>query len=391
MSYPSLGDEHPTLTGLAMALIDVVRSWSGEIHVAAGASAWMHHMDFTKRTESLGDHLDAAMVLADTAHFHSALALTRTALEHHLIDRLLLLADRYEEVVRPPDADLIDEWEAEWRSRSAAWTRDVESVERVRNGAALRLVRLGYKVRDDAGDIQEQISPYWSALENYDAFAGHPDLQAETVRPFLSPDDREDWARRNQAIYGAFLRWRSICSNLELSQLTSTMELVQLQVHYSFLSAFTHASNSGYEVNRLARLPGPSAAHLLGELAALYAIVLAAAEIRAWSPYMAQRPRLLAPLSPETVALVDRAEDIAGYFWFLVGGPQLYDFCQEANGRAHPRLLAGDRPDCSPADLSPGEVGYYPNPFERLARMHIGEREMMTGFGFPPAWTELHW
>jgi hypothetical protein len=54
----------------------------------------------------------------------------------------------------------------------------VVSVERVRNGRALRLVRLGHKVRDDAGNVREGISPYWVAMEHYDASSGTP-----TFRP----------------------------------------------------------------------------------------------------------------------------------------------------------------------------------------------------------------
>jgi hypothetical protein len=71
-----------------------------------------------------------------------------------------------------------------------------------------------------------------------------------TVHPFDSLDEREVWAKRNQALYGAFLRWGSICSNLELSHLASRAEIVQLQVHYAFLSAFAHATKAGYEVDR---------------------------------------------------------------------------------------------------------------------------------------------
>jgi hypothetical protein len=48
-----------------------------------------------------------------------------------------------------------------------------------------------------------QISPYWVAMEHYDAFLGHPDVQALTVRPFDSLDEREIWAKRNQALFGA--------------------------------------------------------------------------------------------------------------------------------------------------------------------------------------------
>ncbi len=212
----TLTAEHPTLAGLASSLVSELEHWSGEIRIAEGASAWMHHGQFAERTEHLAGHLSAILILAEEGRFTSSLAVARTALEHHIIDRLLLLADRYVDTVRPEDPALIDQWDADWGTKSEPWTRDVVSIERVSNGRALRLVRAGHKVRDEAGEEREQISPYWLALEQYDAFLGHPDTHPHIVQPYHELDERVEWASRNQALYGAFLRWRSLCSNLRL-------------------------------------------------------------------------------------------------------------------------------------------------------------------------------
>ncbi|HZA87730.1 MAG TPA: hypothetical protein VE466_12710 [Acidimicrobiales bacterium] len=358
---------------------------------APGANAWTHHGDFAARTEQLAGHLEATLALAEEGRFPSALALARTALEHHLLDRLLLLADRYEEIVRPPEPELLEEWEQAWAQKTERWTWDVGSIERVRSGKALRLVRLGHKVLDNAGKVREQISPYWVAMEHYDAFLGHPDVQALTVRPFDSLDERELWARTNQAIYGAFLRWGSICWNLELSELASRAEIVQLQVHYAFLSAFTHATKSGFEVDRRPFPNSPPASHVMGELALLYVATIAISEVKSWAAYVGRRVHLLAPLGSTTTDLVTRAEQVTAYFWFLGGHPQPFDYCQEANRRAHPLLLAGQPGEVEPSELQPADVGYYPNPFDRLQHLHTGGQELTTGFGFAPSWSSLHW
>lgn len=125
----------------------------------------MHHGQFAERTEHLASHLAEIVVLAEDGRFTSSMAVARTALDHHIIDRLLLLADRYVDTVSPEDPALIDQWEADWETKSELWTRDVVSIERVRRGRALRLVRVGHKLRDDGGEEREQISPYWRALE----------------------------------------------------------------------------------------------------------------------------------------------------------------------------------------------------------------------------------
>jgi hypothetical protein len=159
----NLTTEHPTLAATAAELLAHVDLWSDEVRSAQGASAWVHHGEFARRTEQLAGHLEATIALAEEGRFPSAFAVARTALEHHLLDRLLLLADRYEEIVQPLDPELLEEWEQAWVQRTEQWTRDVVSVERVRNGRALRLVRLGHKVRDNAGNVREGISPYWVA------------------------------------------------------------------------------------------------------------------------------------------------------------------------------------------------------------------------------------
>ena len=351
----------------------------------------MHHNDFAERTQCLAGHLSAAITLADEGEFASSMAIARTALEHHVVDRLLLLADRYVEIVQPDDPVLLEHWEADWLSKSEPWTRDVVSVEKVRNGRALRLVRSGHSVRDEAGVERERISPYWVALEHYDAFVGHPEAQAHTVKPFDDVDDRVEWAARNQALYGAFLRWRSLCSNLQLNDLMSEPEIVHLQVHYSFLSAFTHATSSGYNIDRRSMREGPSAAHVLGELTLLYVTALAIAQVDTWVRYADRRPHLLMAVRNELLETVGRAREVISYFWFLGGEPQAFDRYQEANRRAHPRLLSGERPAMRPEDLDTHEIGYYGNPFERLRRMHVGEQELMTGFSFAPMWRELRW
>jgi hypothetical protein len=112
----------------------------------------MQHTEFADRSEDLAAHIRSALLLSESRLFSSALAVTRTALEHHLLDRLLLLADRYEETIGPDDITLIEQWEREFADKRAPWTADVTSITRTSNGRALKVVRRGHAVknRDDA-------------------------------------------------------------------------------------------------------------------------------------------------------------------------------------------------------------------------------------------------
>lgn len=383
---PSLAAEHPTLTTIALELVEVLTRWSDQVVPAPGTNAWLHHIDLSNRTEDLARHLQGVLLLGEAGLFPSALALARTALEHHLLDRLMLLADRYEDIIRPTDPAEVDQWERDFEERSEPWTHDVTSIERTKDRQALKVVRTGHKV----ADTDEQISPYWVALEHYDPFLGHPDIQAATAQPFRSVEDLESWARRNQTVYGRFLKWNSILWNLQLSALVTPGDLVHLQVHYSFLSAFTHGTSSSSGTSR--GMPGgPSTEHVLGELVLLYVIAIAIAEIRSWDTYINRRPQLLAPIGDEIKDGWSSGGLVIDYFWFLGGSPQPFDYYQEANRRAHPLLLSGKSPTFTPATIPSAEVGYYSNPIERLRRMHVGENEIMTGFGFSAVWPALHW
>jgi hypothetical protein len=100
VALDGLRREHPTLTRHVEDVLDGLATWSAEVRAAPGGSVWLHHTEFAERTEHLAGHLAAVLDLAESGRFASAMSVARTALEHHVIDRLLLLADSYVEVVR---------------------------------------------------------------------------------------------------------------------------------------------------------------------------------------------------------------------------------------------------------------------------------------------------
>lgn len=63
----------------------------------------MQHYEFAERAGDLAAHLDAALTLADQALYASSLALIRTALEHQVLDELLLIATLYGETLEITD------------------------------------------------------------------------------------------------------------------------------------------------------------------------------------------------------------------------------------------------------------------------------------------------
>ena len=123
MTREYLRAEHPTLASVAFEMLDLISDISNLVHPAPEGSVWMQHIEFADRSEELAEHLRSALLLSESRLFPSALAVTRTALEHHLLDRLLLLADRYEETIRPVDFTQIEQWEREHADKSALGQR----------------------------------------------------------------------------------------------------------------------------------------------------------------------------------------------------------------------------------------------------------------------------
>jgi non-ribosomal peptide synthetase component F len=86
-------DDHGTLPVHAERMLQ--RLETIENLAVTGETAHMQHMDHAKRVRQLAHHLRAVLLLSEAHHYPSALVVVRSALEHHLMDRLIFLANRY--------------------------------------------------------------------------------------------------------------------------------------------------------------------------------------------------------------------------------------------------------------------------------------------------------
>ena len=84
------------------------------------------------------------------------------------------------------------------------------------------------------------------------------------------------------------MKWDALVDNLILNALIEPEQGPQLDVHFRFLSAYTHPTWSGYEAIDRERGHHPSMwggrprSHCLGELALLYAATFAVGEVRSF-------------------------------------------------------------------------------------------------------------
>jgi hypothetical protein len=211
----------------------------------------------------------------------------------------------------------------------------------------------------------------------------------------IGVDQLEEHAQRNAMLHSRYLKWEAILRNLVLNDLIAEEHWAQLEVHYRWLSAFAHATQTGYDlIERECGHPSwgkRGRSHLLGELALLYAATFAVDELQWFCEFVDKRAHMI-ELSNRTAIdrSISQVRALTGYFWWPGSSPDDFDRVTEANHRAWKAYQPGEGdgwpspPD--PASLADADIGYYVDPYDRLKRMHEGFNEITTGLGYSPPW-----
>lgn len=377
----TLDDQHQQLWTSAQELLALL----GRVpeRLDSGEVAHAQHYQFAQRAVWLGYHLSAAMDLNRTFAYPSAFTVLRPALEHHVIDLLLFLGDRYRQVF---DGVSSEEWARYQEAREAGeeWTRDIIHWEW--QGGTLTVIWSGPHI--DGGP--QTLSIYYGFLEQYDPFRGPPEDQTFLTTDFAEGALHERWAAKQRALYGQGLRWERLRENLMLNGLFSERELAQLAVHYRFLSAFVHPVSEGYHLLYGRGIPPdpPHYDHFASELILLYVVTLATRELRAFERMAERPPQVGLKNWAEIEDAVRNAEALSAHLWFPGGSPHDFDRIQEANHRGlrDGRLVPVGSPERQrPEDIPEDEIRYYRNPLVRLRKMHITSHEL-TGFPYVSPW-----
>jgi hypothetical protein len=372
----TLTDDHDTLPAHAERLL--VRLETLGRHEAGGRVSHMQHMDYRHRAEQLADHLRAVLALNDGHRYASALVVLRTALEHHLMDRLILLSRLYLETyggIKKEDVQAeyarLAALKAGPRPDIARWWWDDSGMNVVIRG--LRSA----KSKKGRGMI---ISPYYFRIDEFDPFVGPKKHAGRLAAPFWGKADRADWANESAAAWRRWFMLDKIRKALDVNRLLPRMG-VQVDIHYAFLSGFVHPSKRGYEAIYGRNYPDRTGRfdHYASELVLLYVISVAAAELEIYGRMAKRPPRLVLARWGEVEKDVMEARRASSYFWFLGEGPTMRDRINTLHtppGRTKPGVR---RPAIDPATLPIGRVKYYSDPLERLVSLHRTDQELTTG------------
>lgn len=369
-------DDHGTLPTHAERLL--ARLEGIERLTVHSGTAHMQHMDHAKRVRQLADHLRAVVLLSDARHYPSALVVVRAALEHHLMDRLIFLATR--RVVIYPKVKKADapSWNAKLSAAQAGDQPDLATW--FWDSSGMNVVYRGlHSTRSKKGRGQN-ISSYYFQVDDYDPFAGPKRHAGRLAAPFRERRHAQQWANESASAWRYLFRHDAVMKALRVNRLLLGRH-VQVDVHYGFLSGFTHPSKRGYEAIFGGNSPDRMGSfdHYASELLLLYVIVLAAAEIEIYERMARRTPRLVLYDWDEVEIEVREAQLASSYFWFLSGAPENFDRIDTVHtppGNSKPKW---GLPRADPTAISPMRVRYYRNPLERLAKLHQSYQEMSTG------------
>jgi hypothetical protein len=379
----TLLDDHGDLPSHAEVLLqrlDGLSSLSAPVKVA-----YYQHMQYVERCQVLGDHLRGVLALTDGRHYAAALSLTRTALEHHLLDRLLFLASRWIEEkdgIKALDAPAEDARLAALKAGSrpdiVRWWYEPAS------GTMNVLIRGVFQ----GGSVGRgpTLSPYYFRVDRFDPFTVKKKVSSRVATGFRDRDSIDKWAAESVRQWWRHFRYESLRKNLDVNHLLQPRLGVQMDVHYAFLSAYVHGAQKAYDRVYSHNIPSTVGAfdHYASELGLLYVVAIAAAELEIFGRMAKRTPRLPLLEWGTVQAEIAAARAASSYFWFLSGGPQLYDRIEEVHTRIPKAALLGTRKWTlvDPASLDPSRVRYYANPLNRIIKLHSSNREMVTGLTF---------
>lgn len=370
-------DDHGTLPAHAERMLRLLETIGSR--GSSGDVAHIQHMEHAKRAGQLAHHLRAALLLSDARYYPSALVVIRAALEHHLMDRLILLANRYIVVYSNAKEKEAARWDADLRAAQAKDGSDIHSWFWDREHH-LNVVRRGLHSDKSKKGRGQTISNYYFEIDRFDPFLGPKWHAGRLAAPFWEKKLMLQLADEQSSAWKYLFRRPAVMRALRVNGLLIGKH-IQVDVHYGFLSGYAHPSKRGYEAIFGGNTPDRMGMfdHYASELVLLYVIAIAAAEIEVYGKMARRPPRLVLRDWEAIVAEVREAQQASSYFWFLSGAPEDFDRIDTVHTPPGDARLKWGAPRRDPAKIRPTRVHYYRNPLERLVKLHQSNREMSTG------------
>jgi len=348
-----------------------------------GDTTYQIHHDYAERAVSLARYLRMATAAIRLDLNSPGYALLRCAMEHHLLDHLFMRADRHL-VQGSISKESYEQWYQRWEAGEPG-TENIESMERNAGGHA-RIVYQGPHVADDDGRVEYGLSIYYAYFDEFDPLIGPPDEQRYIIDSWRGLEEWETEAREQQRLYGAAFKWKSICDNLVLNRIYSKEDVIRLNVHYRFLSAFVHLTPAADKIvqrqaTSFAYALEKERPHAAWELGHIYAAAFAGRELEVLLRMADNRPPVGLDDREVIEAAAAEARTVSRHLWFPDDPPHPGDVWRRKTRKAWRR---DDEPTSDDVGV---DEPYYRDPFSRLKELHLGQRmgpdEYLPSFFLP--------
>jgi hypothetical protein len=380
--------DHPGLCAAAERVVGELTDFESRLDRHDGVDHEQHRV-FVGRGVRLACHLQGALLLADAGLYASALAVRRTAFEHHVQDLLLMTGTLYAVIGDPVEDDVWDRVCAEYDAQETRWARSLaERPTRSMKGRVTYVFRGIAERGDDPATTTDLLHPLYFEMDKYSPTVGRPADQVEFDDGLTPLEHRERMARENRDRWQGWLRWDALRRSLDLNGMYQGRDLTAIDVHYAFLSGFTHATNAGYDgvFDRYGSILSRGVDHFADELIQLYVAAIGSRELALLSGMEEREPPVRVHGRDEVQSLISDCQIATAPLWYPGTGPYEYDRVVARNRRHFSAVRAGDEPPSPAAPLNDDELKYYSDPLERLREMHRSFREVTTGIGWMSPW-----
>lgn len=351
--------EHAGLVHHADQLLGHMGSVKSRLQFGEAHISW--HTDWADRVLWLHGRLRMVRLAIDHNEYPSAFALARTGLEHHLFDRLFFLADRAALVQRLEPADDQVAYVRQLDQLKADPASDIEDW-RSLGKRRYELVRASPAFENEPTHRMSYLN---LLLKEFDPFLGKTRLQERLTRRFTAIKEMERYAKENEEFRQDYFTSARLRRNLEVADLATEHERMQIDVHLDFLSAFVHGSPASYDAiygGRKQPASSPPYDHYCSELALLYVIRIAGEELLHFERALSRPPATQIRDWTTTARDIELADQASAHFWFLWPQPTSplrsralrrgRDVRGRWRARRHPQGPA-DRPGISGARTDP--------------------------------------
>lgn len=344
---------------------------------------YMDIRDMADRVRGAALHLDSAVSLARDFRYDSAFALTRTALEHCVIDWLVFLGRTFVQRISGVSDETWTQWQAD-RAAGADWTTSIRDWTRTKKGD-VRIVREGLSAEPDDQGKRRQISIYYFLLDQYQPTLGPPSAQHDDG--LIGRDELRRLASENEAVWRVYLTWGSLLTHLKENNLVDDDDAGRLATHYRFLSGYAHPVSDQRRATygRDALMGWPQYDHSTSELVLLYALTIGVLELRNFLRSLDNHDDVRIAEHANTKTILETSTIAASHLWFLGTNPHAYDVWKARNELAFRAMRVGALKELPP-EPAPEDVPYPAEPLTRLVAMHGHAREMMTGLTYISPW-----